>query len=157
MIDSVKPDGKAIKTRATFQLTYAVGISIQAPASKLWTILSDASGFPGWNSTIKSIKGRIAQGEKIELVATIAPERIFKLRVSEFIPQEKMVWRDGAAPMFQGTRTYILKSKNQTTTEFFMEERFSGLMLPMIAKALPDFSASFETYAADLKRVAELP
>jgi len=41
------------------------------------------------------------------------------------------------------------------STEFRMEEVFSGLMLPLIKGSLPDFAPSFEAYAADLKREAE--
>ena len=66
-----------------------------------------------------------------------------------------MVWRDGAAPMFQGVRTYVLKPKSDGSTDFLMQEMFSGLMLPMIVKSLPDFGPTFETYAQDLKREAE--
>jgi hypothetical protein len=36
-----------------------------------------------------------------------------------------------------------------------MTEVFSGLMLPMIKRSLPDFGPSFTTYAADLKGAAE--
>jgi hypothetical protein len=36
-----------------------------------------------------------------------------------------------------------------------MSETFSGLMLPMIAKRLPDFGPIFERYTADLKAEAE--
>ena len=37
--------------------------------------------------------------------------------------------------MFQGVRTYALKAKNDGSTDFLMEEIFSGLMLPMIVKS----------------------
>ena len=36
-----------------------------------------------------------------------------------------------------------------------MTEVFSGVMLPMIKKGLPDFRPVFEAYAADLKKAAE--
>jgi hypothetical protein len=36
-----------------------------------------------------------------------------------------------------------------------MEERFSGLMLPLARGSLPDFGAVSERYASDLKREAE--
>jgi hypothetical protein len=155
MIETIAPNGRASKMKSTFSMGYAVGINIKAQPNKIWTLLTNAKDFPRWNSTVKNIDGNITLGEKIQLRATIAPERIFKLRVSEFVPNQKMVWRDGSAPMFQGVRTYMLKSKNDGSTDFSMEEVFSGLMLPMIAGSLPDFGPSFEQYAADLKREAE--
>jgi hypothetical protein len=40
-------------------------------------------------------------------------------------------------------------------TQFTMTETISGLMLPMIARTLPDFAPVCERYAADLKQAAE--
>jgi hypothetical protein len=155
MIESITSNGRTSKSKAMFQMGYAVGINVKTQPSKIWSLLTNAKDFPRWNSTVKNIDGNISLGEKIQLRATIAPERIFKLRVSEFVENQKMVWRDGAAPMFQGVRTYALKAKNDGSTDFLMEEIFSGLMLPMIVKSLPDFGPTFEKYAADLKREAE--
>jgi hypothetical protein len=36
-----------------------------------------------------------------------------------------------------------------------MEERFSGLMLPLARGSMPDFGPVFQTDANDLKRAAE--
>jgi hypothetical protein len=38
-----------------------------------------------------------------------------------------------------------------------MTEVFSGAMLPMIRRSLPDFGPPFEAFARDLKRAAEAP
>jgi hypothetical protein len=118
-------------------------------------LLTNASDFPHWNSTIMRIDGTIALGEKINLVTSIAPQRTFKLRVMEFVPDQKMVWQDGAAPMFKGTRQFVLVPQADKSTVFTMTETFSGLMIPMLAGSLPDFRPAFEQYAADLKREAE--
>jgi predicted dithiol-disulfide oxidoreductase (DUF899 family) len=52
-------------------------------------------------------------------------------------------------------RTFTLTPKGRGVTEFEMTETFSGRMLPLIKRSLPDFGPAFETYAADLKRAAE--
>lgn len=90
-----------------------------------------------------------------EIKVPIAPNRIFKVKVSEFVAPKHMVWRDGAAPMFQGVRTYSLAQRPDGSTDYAMREVFSGLMLPMIAGSLPDMGPVFERYAADLKAEAE--
>jgi hypothetical protein len=155
MTTSIPANGRANKTKSAFRMECSVGINIQAPPDRIWALLTTAEAFPRWNSTVKSIEGKIALGEKIKLVATNAPERVFNLAVSEFDPGRRMVWRDGAAPMFSGVRTYSLTPKGDGSTDFAMAEVFSGLMLPMIAGSLPDFGPTFEQYAADLKREAE--
>jgi hypothetical protein len=155
MATTAATDGRAQKTRATFRMVCGVSINIRASRDKIWSLLTDAAAFPRWNSTVSSIEGQIALGHKIKLRVPIAPKRVFKLKVSDFAPGERMVWSDGAAPMFRGVRTFTLTPGTSGTTDFSMVEVFSGLMLPMIAGSLPDFAPSFEQYAADLKRAAE--
>src|SRR5882757_6720387 len=94
----------AVKTKSTFRMEYTITINVQAPPSRLWAMLTNAADFPRWNSTLISIDGKIAAGEKINLKAKSAPDRVFALTVSEFAPERQMVWRDGNA-MFAGVRT----------------------------------------------------
>lgn len=149
-----QPDGHAHKTRTTFRMECSVAIRIDAPPAKVWALLTDAAGFPKWNSTVTSIEGPIALGQKLTLRVPSAPKQTFRPKVSELEADKRMVWRDGFAPMFQGVRTFTLAPAG-SGTEFSMVEVFSGAMLPMIAGSLPDFVPIFETYAADLKRAAE--
>lgn len=148
-------DGRARKKAETFRMECGVSINIQAQPEKIWSLLTSAAEFPKWNSTVESIEGQIALGQKIRLRVPIAPKRVFKLSVSAFEPARRMVWQDGAAPMFKGVRTFTLSPRENGAVDFSMVEVFSGLMLPLIRGALPDFAPSFEQYAADLKRAAE--
>lgn len=144
----------AEKSESTFTLRYAVRASIAASPQAIWARLTDAGGFSRWNSTVESIEGTIAPGQKLKIRVPAAPGRVFTPRVVEFVPEQRMTWRDGFAPMFQGTRTYTLTSRGETT-EFEMVEEFRGLMLPMIRSSLPDFRPIFDRYVADLKRACE--
>ncbi len=155
MPEELPTNGRARRTKSTFRMEYAVAINIKAPPSRIWALLTNAQDFPRWNSTVKGIEGNIASGEKIKLRATIAPERIFNLAISEFVSEKRLVWRDGMAPMFTGVRTFTLTPKTDGSTDFSMAEVYSGIMLPMIAGSLPDFRPTFEQYASDLKREAE--
>ena len=85
-----------------------------------------------------------------------APGRTFTVKVTRFVPNEEMVWREGNPVMFLGVRTYSLTpSPDGAATRFHMSEEFSGIMLPLIARRLPDFGPIFERYAADLKAESE--
>jgi hypothetical protein len=147
-------NGQAQKTKSTFRMLYAAGIHIQASAERVWALMTDAGDFPRWNSTVKSIQGTIAAGQSIQLVATVSPQRVFNLKIIEFVPAKKMVWSDGNA-MFKGVRTYSVSPRPDGSSDFSMAEEYTGLMLPMIAGSLPDFGPVFEQYLADLKREAE--
>jgi len=148
-------NGKASSSKSAFRMECAVGIHIQASPEKVWKLLAEAEQFTQWNSTVAGLEGRIALNEKIKLRSTLDAKRTFKLKVSVFVPPSKMVWEDGFAPLFKGVRTYTLKKRADGSTDFSMQEVFSGLMLPMIAGSLPDFKPNFEQFAADLKKAAE--
>jgi uncharacterized protein YndB with AHSA1/START domain len=136
-------------------MTCSVRCTIRASPDRVWSLLTDAAGFPRWNSTVTRIGGAIALGEELEIQVPAAPGRTFKPRVTAFEPGARMVWSDGATPMFKGVRTFTVAPSNGGATAFSMEEVFEGVMLPLIAGSLPDFGPIFETYAADLKREAE--
>src|SRR6185295_8895000 len=116
--------------------------------------LTDAKGYTGWNSTVVSIQGDIAQGSTVKLVTKAAPDRTFALLVSEFTAPKTMVWEDGGKA-FMGVRTYSLFPNADGTTTFAMSETLSGRMVGMIEPSLPDFRPSFEAIAADLKKASE--
>ncbi len=147
--------GAPKKARSTFRLQCGVSINIRAPREKIWALLTSATEQLRWNSTVQSIEGQIALGQKLKVRVPLSPQRTFKLKVSAFEPERTMVWRDGAAPLFRGVRTFTLSARDIGSTDFSMVEVFSGLLVPMIAGSLPDFAPSFEQYAADLKRAAE--
>lgn len=144
----------AEKTRSAFRLSYSVRVDIEALPARVWRVLTDAAGFAAWNSTVTSIEGRIALGERLAIRVPVAPERVFRPKVVEFEAERRMVWKDGFFPMFEGKRTFVL-SPEGATTAFEMTEVFRGAMLPMIQGSLPDFALVFERYAADLKRACE--
>lgn len=139
---------------STFRMQCAVQCAIQASPAAVWRLLTDAAGFPSWNSTVTSIEGDIALGAKLTLRVPVS-ERAFTPKVTAFEPEARMVWSDGMAPMFKGERTFTLAAREDGGTDFTMTEVFAGLMLPMIKGSLPDFGPIFEQYAADLKKAAE--
>jgi hypothetical protein len=67
-----------------------------------------------------------------------------------------MTWKGGMTlGLFRGIRTFELKPEAARATRFTMEERFSGPLLPLIGRTLPDFGPSFRKFANGLKRRAE--
>jgi uncharacterized protein YndB with AHSA1/START domain len=144
-------NGKAITVKKTFSRETSVSMDIKADAAIVWTLLTNAPDFPRWNSTVVSIEGDIKQGEKIKLKSTLDPKRVFKLTVKTFEPETKLAWGDG-----KGTRTYTIANKGNGLLTFSMTEKIGGLMFPMYAKYIPPFDKSFEQFAADLKKEAEI-
>jgi hypothetical protein len=137
---------------------FATTLSIRAKPETVWMLLTDAPGYPLWNSTVERVAGRIAPGETITVYAKAAPGRAFPLKVTAFQPPDEMIWSGGMPlGLFRGTRSFTLTPRGDGTVQFSMREDFSGLLAPLITRSIPDLQPAFDTFAADLKRRAENP
>jgi hypothetical protein len=145
---------RVAQTRRTFSLTCRVEVSIQSSPERIWTLLTNAKDFPLWNSTVTTIDGEIRDGQRIRIHVP-GTDRTFTPLISNVVPDAHMTWTGGFAPLFKGVRTFELTPRRDGSTTFVMQERFSGLMLPIAGRAMPDLGPVFERYAADLKREAE--
>jgi len=148
-------DGKATTSRTTFRLAISVTKSIEAPTTTIWNLLGDCRAQAKWNSTLTSIEGKIALGERVSFKVPEAPGQTFSPRVVAHDEPNSMVWRLNRWPLLVSERRYRLKPGPHGSTSFTIDEVFQGLLLPLIAKSLPDFGAMFERTATDLKAAAE--
>jgi hypothetical protein len=57
--------------------------------------------------------------------------------------------------LFKGMRTFSLSPQSGGTTKFTMREEFSGPLLPLIWRSMPDLGPSFDQFANGLKQRAE--
>ena len=144
------------KTYSSFSMTCRVEAPINASPETIWRLLTDGPDYPRWNSTVTRIDGQIREGERIRVHAP-GTDRTFKPTVSQVVPDRHMAWIGGSAPVMKGVRTFELKPRDDGTTVFAMQERFSGLLLPVARRFMPDFGPIYERFADDLKRAAEGP
>ena len=90
-------------------------------------------------------------GEKINLKSTLDPKRTFKLKVKDLEVGKKLVWGDA-----MGNREYTIDNNQKGGVIFSMSEKIGGPLFPLFAKMIPSFDSSFEKFAADLKKEAEV-
>lgn len=136
--------------------SYEASASINADADAVWQILIDASGYPTWDSGVKSVDGEIAPGEKVKVVSEVNPGRAFPVKVVEFAPGERMTWSGGMPlGLFKGVRTFTLSPEGAGSTRFTMREEYTGPLLSLIWRSMPDLGPSFVRFANGLKARAE--
>jgi len=67
-----------------------------------------------------------------------------------------MVWSGGMPlGLFTGVRTFALADGGDGSTRFTVREEYSGPLLPMIWRSMPDLAPSFAQFADGLKARAE--
>ncbi|HSS62719.1 MAG TPA: SRPBCC domain-containing protein [Candidatus Limnocylindrales bacterium] len=129
--------------------------SINASPERVWAVLTDGDRFPQWDSGIDRVEGKIEPGATIKLFVKVNPGRAFPLKVTEFAPARRMVFTGGMPlGLFRGVRTYTLQP-NGSGTDFHMREEYTGPLLGMIWKSIPDLDPSFQQFARGLKARSE--
>lgn len=132
-------------------LEYQATTTIDAPAAKVWAVLVDTAKWPQWDPSCERIEGQVALGNKIKAFTKLSPGRAFPVKVTELVPNEKMTWSGGMPlGLFKGERTFTLREEGGRTV-FTLREVFSGPMLRLIGKSIPNMTEPFEQFAAGLK------
>jgi len=135
--------------------SYEASSTINARPDEIWAILTDAHGYTAWDSGVVGVEGTIAPGETIKVTSGANPKRAFPVKVTEFEPGRSMTWSGGMPlGLFKGVRTFELSPENGAT-RFTMREEYTGPLLPLIWRSMPDLGPSFEQFARGLKQKAE--
>jgi hypothetical protein len=134
---------------------FTASTTINASTDTIWKILTDASSYPAWDKTMNRIDGKLAPGEKVTFHTKLSAQA-FPVKVTAFEPGRKMVLTGGMPlGLFKSERTHALTPVNAEQTTFHTEEIFSGLLLPIFGKNLPDLTENFQGFVAALKSEAE--
>jgi len=134
---------------------YSAEIVIQASPQAIWDILADADSYPSWDLSMERIEGKLALGERVKFLTKLS-EQSFPVTVTAFEPGARMVLTGGMPlGLFKSERTHSLTPLGDGRTRFHTQEVFSGLLLPLFGKNIPDLSENFANFAAALKARAE--
>jgi hypothetical protein len=135
---------------------FAASTTIDAPADRIWAILTDGSKWTDWNPTVVKFEGSIGQGQTLKVYPAINPKRAFPVKVSHFQAPRVMVWTGGMPlGLFKGVRTFELNGTPSGAVEFSMREVYSGPLAPLIGRSIPDLQPEFEKFVQALKARAE--
>jgi uncharacterized protein YndB with AHSA1/START domain len=136
--------------------SYRASITINAAPQEIWEILADAGGYPAWDPGMERVEGRLAPGERVKFFTKLSPGQAFPVKVTAFEPGKKMVLTGGMPlGLFKSERTHTLTTGQEGQTLFQTAEIFSGPLLAVFGRSIPDLTESFEAFAAGLKQQAE--
>jgi hypothetical protein len=134
---------------------YSASATIHAAPEVIWKILTDTSGYSNWDPGMDHIEGKLARGEMVKFFTKLSSQA-FPVRVTVFEPNRKMVLTGGMPlGLFKSERTHTLTPGDEGQTSFKTEEVFSGLLLPIFGRNLPDLTENFRAFVAGLKKQAE--
>lgn len=135
-------------------------IEINASPEKVWRILTDFETYPNWNTFVRSAKGKIAVGEKLEIF--IKPEgargMTFKPTVLAAEKEKEFRWLGKflISGLFDGEHFFKIERLDDAKVKFIHGENFSGILVGLMAKSLDtDTLRGFREMNEALKKEAE--
>jgi hypothetical protein len=135
---------------------YEAASTIDASPEAVWAVLSDGAAWPTWDSGVDAVEGTIATGATIKIRSQAAPGRAFPVTVTRFEPPAHLRFSGGMPlRLFRGVRTYEAALDEGGRTRFRMREEYTGPLLPLIWRSMPDLGPSFERFARGLKQRVE--
>lgn len=134
-------------------------IQIKASPERVWAILTDLDKYPEWNPFIKSAKGEVAAGEKLEV--RISPPNkkgmVFRPTVLSAKTNSEFSWLGHLLfpGIFDGEHIFIVNG-NENGTLLVQKEIFRGLFVPMVWSSMEkNTREGFELMNRALKERAE--
>jgi hypothetical protein len=135
---------------------YEASASIAAPPDAIWAILTDGTSYTAWDSGVDKVDGRIAPGQTIKVYSQAAPGRAFPVKVTDFTPGRGMRWSGGMPlGLFKGERTFTLTPEGNGSTRLHVREEYTGPLLGLMWRSMPDLQPSFNKFVTGLKQRAE--
>jgi hypothetical protein len=115
-------------------------IVINATPQKVWSVLTDFSHYPEWNTFIVSVTGDPAPGSTLKIRLqppeasgmTIKPVVLLNNEHKLFRWKGKLLIKG----LFDGEHSFELEDNGDGTTTFIHYETFTGILVPIFKKLL---------------------
>jgi hypothetical protein len=134
-------------------------IEIDAPAERVWDVLSDLSRYQEWNPFMTRVEGEFVEGTKlaIKFEPPGGRQMQFKPTVLEVEPSRSVRWlgRLILPGLFDGEHTLAVEPAGESAALFTQHERFSGMLTAFSGKLFDRTQAGFEAMNEALKRRCE--
>lgn len=136
------------------------GIEIEAPAGRVWEVLTAFSDFPHWNPFIRHARGNLVEGERLEIMMQPSGTRgmIFSPTILKVEADRELRWIGHlfVPGLFDGEHIFTIEPLETGRVRFTQREIFSGLLVPLLTRTLDtDTRRGFEEMNTALKTRAE--
>jgi hypothetical protein len=135
-------------------------IDIEAPAERVWHILTDFASFPQWNPFIPHATGepKVGAGFEVRIRPPGSRGMTFRPKVlrAELARELRWLGRLWMPGLFDGDHSFLLVSLGPARTCLVQKETFTGWLAPLLLKWMGDATRQgFEEMNRALKARAE--
>jgi len=133
----------------------STSININSDIKTVWNTFTQFESYPEWDSFIKSVKGNVTVGEKINIEMEGMK---FAPKVLSFEKEKELVWlgKLGISGIFDGKHSFRFEENPDGTTTFIHEEHFFGILVLFSKKNLrTKITGGFKRWNETLKEKSE--
>ncbi len=109
-------------------MSLEAAIRIDAPAGRVWSILTDLGRYAEWNPFIIEASGTVQKGETVSAFIRPPGQRgmAFRPRLLDVVENRRVVWRGSVLVrgLLDGVHTFSISEIDTTTVEFAQSETF---------------------------------
>lgn len=140
--------------------TITTEITIAAPVSKVWSILTDLENYHTWNPFIIKSEGKVAVGEQLRNTMHLQGMslQVFTPTILEAEPNKSFRWLGSlfVKGIFDGEHCFYLSEDGNGNTQLIQEENFSGILAGITLRYIgKQTEQGFEAMNEALKVMAE--
>jgi hypothetical protein len=144
------------------QKVISTSIVINAPVSRVWSVLTGFSGYHEWNPFIIKAEGKGEIGQLLALTLQAPGMKPFhiKPRIIKRKPEKTLVWLGHLwfRGLFDGEHIFELIEQADGTTHLIHGEKFRGILVGMMQKMIDkNTKEAFQAMNEALKKRCETP
>jgi hypothetical protein len=115
-------------------------IEINAPAEKVWRVLTDFAAYPEWNPFVRRVQGEVSVGACLQVYIQPSGGKGMSFRPTILVaePNQELRWlgRFWLPGLFDGEHSFSIEPLVEERVRFIQRERFKGLLVPFLSKML---------------------
>src|SRR5207244_10733015 len=113
---------------------------IEAPAERVWEVLTDFAKFPEWNPFIRQMSGEVRTGAQLQVQLGPTGGRVmsFKPKMVNVETNREMSWlvRLLIGGLFNAEHSITIKALDEKGVRSVQHDRFTGSLVPFMARSL---------------------
>jgi hypothetical protein len=134
-------------------------VEIDAPAERVWEVLTDVAAYDAWNPFIRHLEGELREGTRLRV--TMAPPggraMTFTPSITDLQPGRRLAWLGhlGIRGIFDGEHIHEVEELEPSRTRYVQRERFTGVLVPFVGGMLRKTEEGFRRMNVELKGRSE--
>jgi hypothetical protein len=111
-------------------------VEIEAPAERVWQVLTDFERYREWNPSIRRISGEKRAGGRLDFEGAMGGTRTMRFRpeVLVYEPERELRWLGTlfVRGLFDGEHGFVIEQLDAGRSRFVQSERFRGVLVPLL-------------------------